>query len=113
MSRLRLFVLAVLLSGFSAVRADTIQLKDKAAVTGKILSEKQDSVAVDVGYTVLVIPRNSIAAISKADEAKPPAKTAPASKSARVTEAAPAVEAKSDFYHATARPSPSATCATS
>jgi serine protease Do len=99
-------VLAALVSGLSAALADTIQLKDKATVTGKILAEKSDSVAVDVGYTVLVIPRNSIAAISKADEAKPPAKTAPASKSARVAEAPPAIEAKSDFYHAAARPSP-------
>lgn len=47
--------------------ADTIQLKDKAAVSGKILSEKQDSVVVDVGYTVLVIPRSSITSISKTD----------------------------------------------
>jgi hypothetical protein len=31
--------------------ADTIQLKDKAAVTGQILAEKRDSVVVDVGYT--------------------------------------------------------------
>jgi serine protease Do len=50
------------------VFADTIQLKDKAAVTGKILAEKPDSVVVDVGYTVLVVPRSAIEAISKANE---------------------------------------------
>ena len=50
------------------VFADTIQLKDKAAVTGKILAEKPDSIVVDVGYTVLVMPRSSISAISKANE---------------------------------------------
>jgi serine protease Do len=45
--------------------ADTIQLKDADAVTGKILAEKTDSVVVDVGYTVLVIPRSAILGISK------------------------------------------------
>jgi serine protease Do len=60
-------------------RADTIQLKDKAStVTGKILAEKRDQVAVDIGYTVLVIPRNQIASISKADTAEPKARRATA-----------------------------------
>ena len=45
--------------------ADTIQLKDSAAVTGKILAEKPDSIVVDVGYTVLVVPRASISGITK------------------------------------------------
>jgi len=55
----------------SVACADTIQLKDKAAVTGKILAEKSDVVVVDVGYTVLVVPRSSIASISKADATAP------------------------------------------
>ena len=45
--------------------ADTVQLKDAAALTGKILAEKTDAVVVDVGYTVLVVPRASIAGITK------------------------------------------------
>jgi serine protease Do len=45
--------------------ADTVQLKDSAALTGKILLEKPDSVVVDVGYTVLVVPRNEILGITK------------------------------------------------
>jgi serine protease Do len=55
--------------------ADTIQLKDKAAVTGTVLAEKRDQVAVDIGYTVLVIPRNQIVNVSKTSQsaAKPPA----------------------------------------
>jgi serine protease Do len=53
--------------------ADTIQLKDKAAVTGKILIEKPDAIVVDVGYTVLVVPRSSIAGISKTDMVAPQA----------------------------------------
>jgi serine protease Do len=51
--------------------ADTIQLKDQAAVTGKILAEKSDSVVVDVGYTVLVVPRDAVTKISKANEVLP------------------------------------------
>ena len=47
--------------------ADTIQLKDKAAVVGTVLAEKHDQVAVDIGYTVLVIPRNQISKILKSD----------------------------------------------
>jgi serine protease Do len=50
------------------VFADTIQFKDKAAVTGKILAEKPDSIVVDVGYTVLVVPRSAISSIFKANE---------------------------------------------
>ena len=52
------------------VNADTLQLKDKASITGKILSEKRDQVAMDVGYTVLVIPRSQITKILKADDAE-------------------------------------------
>ena len=47
-------------------RAETIQLKDKAAISGRILAEKRDQVAIDVGYTVLVVPRNQIVKISGA-----------------------------------------------
>lgn len=47
--------------------ADTIQLKGQATLTGKILAEKSDSVVMDVGYTVLVVPRSSIINISKTD----------------------------------------------
>jgi len=60
--------------------ADVVELKDKAAITGKVLAEKRDAVVVDVGYTVLVIPRNAVtkvltgestASSAKAIESKP------------------------------------------
>jgi serine protease Do len=63
---------ALLLCGAQIIFADTIQLKDKSAVTGKILAEKSDSVVVDVGYTALVIPRNVISRITKASETNAP-----------------------------------------
>src|SRR5690349_17193291 len=55
----------------SALAADTLQLKDNATITGRILSEKPDQVAIDVGYTVLVIPRTSIEKISAAEKPAP------------------------------------------
>jgi serine protease Do len=57
--------------GLRLASADVIQLKDQAAVTGKILAEKPDAVVVDVGYTVLVVPRNVIAGISKSGSNTP------------------------------------------
>jgi serine protease Do len=65
MLRKTVFALALASCVTAGVRADTVQLKDKAAVTGKILAEKRDQVVVDVGYTVLVVPRNQVTKISK------------------------------------------------
>jgi len=99
----------VLLCGASRAGADTLQLKDNAAITGKILSEKNDSVAVDVGYTVLVVPRGSIAKISRGDSPEPgpkPGKTAKPVKSPVAPERKPGLESKSDFYVAATRPLP-------
>ena len=65
MSLKQQLVFAALLGcGAPFLSADTLQLKD-AAVTGKILAEKPDSLVVDVGFTVLQIPRNVIVSISK------------------------------------------------
>jgi len=61
------FAVAALLGcGASFLFADTVQLKDAAAITGKILAEKSDSLVVDVGYTALVIPRSAITSVTKA-----------------------------------------------
>jgi serine protease Do len=66
MSFLKHLAFAALLGGSAAgAFADTLQLKDAAAVTGKILAEKADSLVVDLGYTVLVIPRNAVTGITK------------------------------------------------
>jgi len=74
------FLLVLLATAFVA-GADTIQLKDKATVSGKILAEKKESLALDIGYTVLVIPRSQIEKISRAaDVAEPTPTKAPATK---------------------------------
>ena len=70
--------------------ADTIQLKDKAAVTGKILADKPDEVVVDVGYTVLVVPRSSISSVAKMDTVAPTTSAA----------ANPILNAAPQFYYA-------------
>jgi serine protease Do len=71
-----LWALAVAFCAFENAPADTLQLKDKAEIVGKVLAEKKDQVAVDIGYTVLVIPRNQITKILKDDVAKPALKRA-------------------------------------
>ena len=78
--------------GLNTASAEVVVLKEKAAVTGKILAEKRDSVIVDLGYTVLTIPRAQIARILKEEDEKPakPAK----SKAAPI--AAPATAQKVD-----------------
>jgi serine protease Do len=53
--------------GHSAL-AEVVLLKEKAAVTGKILTEKKDAVFVDLGYTVLSIPRAQIVRVMKEEE---------------------------------------------
>ena len=97
------FLVAVLACcAVAAVRADTVQLKDKASVTGKILSEKRDQIAVDVGYTVLVIPRSQIVKILKSDSTA----TAALAPAVVVEEEKPVVDARPSFYVAPNRPAP-------
>jgi serine protease Do len=68
-------LVTLLLAGFGAqfAGADVLQLKDKAAVTGKILAEKRGEVVVDVGYTWLIIPRSQIVKITKSGDSEPAA----------------------------------------
>jgi serine protease Do len=52
-------------------RAETLELRDQASVTGKILVSRKDQVVVDLGFTVLTIPRGQIIRILKGDSNKP------------------------------------------
>ena len=91
----------LLLGGLSFASADVIQLKDQAAVTGKILAEKPDAVVVDVGYTVLVVPRSVIAGVSKSGPVVAPAPApAPAASSNPVV----SVNTLPQFYYSDNRP---------
>jgi len=98
-----LFLSALVACGLPAALADTIQLKDKAAITGKVLAEKSDQIVVDVGYTVLVIPRNQVVKIVTSDAATPAAKPARGPKTAAASGAAELAEPKPGFYSAPAK----------
>ena len=63
--QLRCAFLAVLIGGLVSSPAEVVQLREKAAVTGKVLAQKKDQVIVDLGYTVLSIPRSHIVRILK------------------------------------------------
>src|SRR5688500_9819151 len=41
------------------VSADVVELKDEASMKGRVIAEKSEHVAVDVGYTILTIPRSA------------------------------------------------------
>jgi serine protease Do len=68
----RTTIVLLLLAGINTGVTETLQLKDKTSVTGKILAEKRDQVVVDLGFTVLVIPKNQIVKVS---EENPPTPT--------------------------------------
>src|SRR3982751_4262629 len=72
----RLLPITLSLAGAVLARAETVQLRDRAAVTGAILAEKRDQIVIDLGYTVLAIPRSYIVRVTK--EEATPAKTSSA-----------------------------------
>jgi serine protease Do len=56
----RLLMIALLCVAAESKAAITLKLKENASITGTLLSEKQDHLVVDIGYTVLVVPRAHI-----------------------------------------------------
>src|SRR4051812_46291219 len=60
--------LLVSLLTMASAPADVVQLRDKAAVSGHILAEKRDLIVVDLGYTVVTVPRNQILRITRDEE---------------------------------------------
>ena len=81
-----------------AALAETVQLKDQAAVTGKILAEKRDQLYIDLGFTVLAVPRSQVVRISRGGSPASPAKTRPL-KAALETASKPSQEPGSAFYY--------------
>lgn len=61
------YSLSALLCAVVTASAATVELRDKASVTGNILAEKRDQVIVDLGYTVLSIPRKEVVKILSED----------------------------------------------
>jgi len=101
--KVSLALVAIAFAASSPASADVVELKDKAAITGKVLAEKRDTVVVDVGYTVLVIPRSAIAKVLTGESAASASKTAELKPSAStrnpVSEAKSVSEASQGFYH--------------
>jgi serine protease Do len=81
--------------GVAFAATDVVELREQAAISGKILAEKRDHVVVDVGYTVLTIPRNAITTITRGAEARAESKSKgkPAGRTPPAAASAPAVEA--------------------
>jgi serine protease Do len=81
----------LLLLSAPASFADVLQLKDKAAIAGKILAEKRDQIIVDLGYTVLAVPRNQIIRIVKGQSLDRDANPASAAVAVAPTESKPGI----------------------
>lgn len=99
----------------AGARAEVVQLRDKASVTGRILAEKRDQLVVDVGYTVLTIPRSQVVRVLKDEEVAPattPAKSKDSGKGSKTnvaaTPARPAVKTddKQGLYFVSTTPPP-------
>jgi len=108
----RLFsLLLVSFLAAAGARAEVVQLRDKAAVSGAILAEKRDAVVVDLGYTVLTVPRNQIVRIVRDEELEAPA-TKSKDKSAKQNSIAVAKKSSTektdakDFYSISITPPP-------
>jgi serine protease Do len=107
MLRPSLLLSALVAFGLTAALGDTIRLKDKAAITGTVLAEKPDHIAVDIGYTVLVIPRNQVAKIVKDDPLVSGSKSPRGKKTA--TASPEFADTKPGFYTIHNRPAPTRT----
>ncbi len=94
--------------GLAPALADTIELKDKASIAGKILAEKPDQVAVDVGYTVLVIPRSQVVRILRTDTSTA-ANGFPESGTPLVAAGERVAASNTGFYSAPNKPAPART----
>src|SRR6266576_1081192 len=81
----RYLTFGVLLCGLQSARTEVIQLKEKAVIAGKILAEKRDQVIVDLGFTVLAIPRSQIVKISKEEMVEAKSRSAPTLKPVSVS----------------------------
>jgi serine protease Do len=96
---LRMFLCLSLLLGGATLRATTVELKGQAAVTGTILENKHDQIIIDIGYTVLVIPKSQVVKLLDDNAKSAKAVTAPAPE--------PAVER--GFYSTSVAPPPERT----
>jgi serine protease Do len=93
---LKLCVGLSLLIGCAAAPAATIELKGNASVTGTILADRHDQIVIDVGYTILVIPRDQVLKLLQDNEVSAKPIVTPASTPAPAPAPAPQVETTAD-----------------
>jgi serine protease Do len=100
------FLICLALAGgaIEAGAADVLTLKDAASLSGKILAEKRDQVVVDVGYTVLVVPRNQIVKIAREKSGEPTALVASLNPVIPAAAATAPFESKAGYQTATTPP---------
>lgn len=70
---------ALILGSLPVLAIDVLQLKDQATISGQIVAEKKDQIAIDIGFTILVVPRNQVINMTKADDPKPANESRPVS----------------------------------
>lgn len=89
-----------------AASADVIQLKDKAAISGKILADKRDQVIIDIGYTVLTVPRDQIVRVTRTDTLTETAAQKPGAPRATQPAQPSSTESKTGLYATATTPPP-------
>src|ERR1051326_6242904 len=103
------FIVSILVTacGLQLAGAETIQLRDKTSISAPVLAEKSDHVVVDLGFTVLSIPKSQISKISKEQPPKEQAAGKPTSKTTAPPPASSAsIEARSGLFSTAASPLP-------
>lgn len=104
-----LCVVALVMAGCSnnSWALETLALKDGAAITGRILAEKPEHYVVDLGYTVVLVPKGEV--IDRGEGAAAPAPVMPAPSPAGASTPTPAPAAVpngTDLYFAADAPGP-------
>ncbi|HWD19497.1 MAG TPA: trypsin-like peptidase domain-containing protein [Verrucomicrobiae bacterium] len=54
-----------------AVSGETLRLKDKASISGRVLEVKKDQIFIDVGYTVLAVPKSQVLKVEQGTASEP------------------------------------------
>lgn len=88
-----------LAAALATAAADEVRLRDQSAVVGRVIAEKPDQVFVDLGYTVIGVPRAQIVSVVKSDAKAATAKTGKKTgdSPAKAAAAPPATESKGLF----------------
>jgi serine protease Do len=103
MIRREFFSLAALAALTLTGRADTLVLRDNSSLTGRILAEKPEQIVLDVGYTVLLVPRNEVVKINRPE---PPATAPKSAAGATRNKNATAPALQKGFYVTATQPLP-------